>query len=302
MKKNNILVSTVILAIAIAFAYCTKGEPYQYKETASFTYSSAGSLYITSDVTVKPKDSLYFQFTATASSPMSKILLRKNATITDTITLQAASSTSYLKKAQADSVAGIYTYSATAYDAAGVVMGVSNLVVTVSPDFAYYTNRTLFVPDSTAKTNLTYFGASTGLTYSYSAIGGKSAEVDFGYFYDSSLTTATTTKHSLYALNANPVSIYDVNSWTKNATVFKKLPTTVNFTTQLTSGAAIKTICASNLASGATSKISGLATGTANLIGFKTAAGKYGVVLVNLISANSPNASTYINIEVKIAN
>lgn len=301
MKKNNILVSSAILAIAMVFAYCTKGEPYQYKETASFSYTGSGGFYVTTDLSVKPKDSLYFQFNANSSSPMARILLRRNATVTDTLTPQG-NSFSFLKKTRADSVAGIYTYSATAYNAANVIMGVSNLVVTVNPDFTYYTNRTLFVPDSTAKTNNTYFGSTTGLTYSYAGIGGKSAQVDFGYFYDSSLTTAVTTKHSLYALTANPVTMYDVSSWTKNATIFKKLPSNVNFATQLTSGGAINAICAANLGSGTTNKISGLAVGTGNLIGFRTAAGKYGVVLVNLISANSPNASTYISIDVKVAN
>jgi hypothetical protein len=152
------------------------------------------------------------------------------------------------------------------------------------------------VPDSTLKTNQTYFSTTTGQTYSFTSGAANAALIDFGYFYD----TTTANKHTIYALTANPVNIYNVSAWANNATIFKKIASSTAYTT-LTSGGALKTFGLTNLASGTTSKVAALTSATGNnFIAFKTAAGKYGVILITYINGASPAADTYINIEVKV--
>jgi len=293
MKRfNNIILACLLLTIVGILGRCTKSNAWQ--PSVSFSFTSAGDKFITTDVTLNPKDSVNFQYTATASSGITKIIIKKGLTVTDTIFVPAASATSYTgtKKAVMDSVPGVYAWTFSAYDAGGVIMGSKSLVVTITADYIYYTNKVLYVPDTTAKTNKTYFASATGNTYSYSGIGSDAGAVDFGFFYD----TTTANKHTIYALSANPISFYDLSSWTKNATIFKKV-TTVSMAS-LSSTGALKTAGLANLGSGTASKITALAQG--NVILFKTAAGKYGAISISYINAPSPAATTFMAFDVKI--
>jgi len=220
--------------------------------------------------------------------------------VKDTLTTSTKNAFSSVKKFVADSIAGTYTYRVVAKDASGVYVGSGgDLVVTVSADFNYISYRFLYVPDSTAKTNKCYFATATGKTYSYTDGAANSASIDFGYFYDTTGTAANAPLgHTIYALNASTFAPYDLSSWTKNATVFKKA-TTPTFA-NLTSAGALKSAAVTNLTSGTTSKINGLASG--NLVFFKTAAGKAGCAQINFVSGSNASSSTYINIDVRIQN
>jgi hypothetical protein len=164
----------------------------------------------------------------------------------------------------------------------------------------------LSVPDTVAKTNKTYYSTSDGKTYSYLEGGTNSAKIDFGYYFD----TTSGQGHTIYALNsAQPqLSFYDIGTWTKNATVFKKMPVSgtgaVNFN-NLTSSGAINTLIRNNMTSGTTSKVSGLALtnsgSTSNsIIGFRTADNKFGAIQVKFIRGNSPAKETAIELDVRV--
>jgi hypothetical protein len=57
----------------------------------------------------------------------------------------------------------------------------------------------------------------------------------------------------------------------------------------------------SNLSSGASTKVSAITTaGGNNVIGFRTASGKLGAILVRFISADSPAKGTAIEVDVKV--
>lgn len=296
MKNNLIKICIVIITIA-GFASCKKDdaglEPYDLQ----VSFNNSGAKYVTGDITVAPKDSVFFDFTISTSKKMKYVSIQKNGTdiSKDTLTGSVRTTFSAIKKYAADSIAGTYTFRILAKDSAGVFLGDKNIVVTVTPDFIYYTAKTLYVPDSTAKTNPCYFSSSNGLTYSYTSAGStNSASIDFGYFYDT--TTTGTPKHTIYALNASTFVPYDLTTWTKNATIFKRVAS--GNLSSYTSGGEIKKQCIANLASGATSKITTVVAN--NVIFFKTAGGVYGAIFVAYINGNDASKSTYLNFEVKV--
>jgi len=112
------------------------------------------------------------------------------------------------------------------------------------------------VPDSVAKSNKSFFVSTSGDVLSYVQGAANSAQIDFGYFYDT--TTVGAPKHTIYALGANKFAPHDLSTWTKNATVFKKASSPAF--SALTSGGSLRAAGISNLTTGATT--------TANVIGF----------------------------------
>ena len=79
------------------------------------------------------------------------------------------------------------------------------------------------------------------------------------------------------------------------------MPSSVNFVTGLTSGGAIQTLIGGNMTSGTSSKVTLLSTsGGSNVVGFKTAAGKFGAVLIRYVNGDSPNKETQIEVDVKV--
>jgi hypothetical protein len=301
MKNNKLII--VCVAAVIIFTSCLKKIDIPQSNTATVTFASSGANFVTTDITVNPKDSIFFNFSVESSSKdMRYVGIQKNPAdliafiAKDTLNAGNKNLFSATKRFAADSAAGVYKYRVLALDSAGIYIGSKEVTVTVTADFNFYSFRTLYVPDTTAKTNQTYFATTTGQTYSYSTVGTNSGLIDFGYFYD----TASAKKHTIYALNITPVpsqfSFYDISTWTKNATIFKKVttPTFASFT----SSGSLRTAGLANLSSGTSSSIPALAAN--NIILFKTAAGKYGAIQVNYINTDGPAATTYMNIDVKV--
>lgn len=291
--------------LSISLNSCKKDDAGLPPYDVQVTLNNGGTKYVADDKIVAAKDSLLFDYVITTSKNMKYVSFQKNGTdlFRDTLTGSIRNTYSSMKRLVADSAIGVYTFRILAKDSAGVFLGDKTVTVTVTADFTYYIAKTLSVPDSTTKTNPCYFSTSTGQIFSYTNAAANSALIDFGYFYD----TTTANKHTIYALNVNPVSFYDVTAFTKNATIFKKLPTSVSFTA-IASGSQIKSIINTNFTTGTASKITALSaaagsvtTAANNVFGFKTASGKMGIVLIAFISADSPNATTFANIEVKIA-
>ncbi len=288
-----------ILMTGLVLTSCEKKVPaIQESFSVNVEYKNSGSKYLTGDIELNPKDSVFFDFTITANEDMAVVEIQRNNAKIDTFNVPAGSKRSFsnFKKYRSDSIPGDYTYRILARNAAGVFLGDGDkkIKVTIKSDFNFWSYRFLYVPDSVAKTNKTYYAATTGATYSYSEGAANSAAIDFGFFYDT--TTIGAPKHTIYALNASTFTPYDLSTWTKNATIFKKVasPTLPN----LTSGSAIRAAGIANLGSGTTSKITQLAGG--NYILFKTAAGKYGIIQISFIDGATAEKTTNINIDVKI--
>lgn len=309
MKKQPIIYCITALLLAVFATSCVKVEPKFDSNNLTVTFENAGANYVTADKTVNGKDSLDFSYSGTATKPITYVTLTKNDTEIGRDSIKTGDRTSFtklVKKMVADTIPGNYVYRVVARDKDNIYIGSSNnIVVTVKPDMAYITNNRLYVPDTTAMTNKTYFNAATQTSYSYSNItaGNNSNLIDFGYFWDPTIASGTTPKgHTIYNLNLSPVpsaiTMYNTSTFTKNATQFKVIttPTWAN----LNSGGILKAQGAAAFKTASANSVSGLAAGSVVL--FKTAAGKYGALYVSYLNGGGTNASTYINFDVKIAN
>jgi hypothetical protein len=306
MKKYINILSVATAAICL-FCSCEKKIESIDTYSVNVEYKSSGSKYLVGDVTLNPKDSIYFDFTITADEDISYVELQKNGARVDTFWLPASNKRSFskVKGYIADSIAGDYNYRVVGRTNVNRFLGDGgkSIKVTIRPDFIFWSYRLLKVPDTVAKVNKCYYAVTTGNTYNYSEGAANSAQIDFGYYCDTTgIGTAVITddlKHTFYALNAPQPQIgyYDISTWTKNATVFKVI-TGVNFVTALTSGGAINTLIKNNMTSGTANKVNKLDAGS--VVGFKTAAGKYGAIQLRYANQNSPAKETEIQVDVKI--
>lgn len=300
MKKYLIL----FLGAAFMIAGCEKKvEPIDAYDV-TVEYKGTGAKFLTGDVTLNPNDSIYLDFTIASPEDMAYVEIQRNGVKVDTFRLNNAGNKkvfSAIKGYKVDSSAGDYTYRVLARNDRATFMGDGGKIfkVTVVPDFYFWSYRIMQVPDTTNKTNQAFYSVADGKTYSYTTGAANSAAIDFGYYFDISGSNA----HCFYALNsAQPqLSFYDFTSWTKNATLLKKMPNTINFVTNLRSSGAINTLIKGNMTSGTSSKVTAVTTSAgSNVIGFKTASGKYGAILVRYTSQNSAAKETAIEIDVKV--
>ena len=80
--------------------------------------------------------------------------------------------------------------------------------------------------------------------------------------------------------------------------MLKKL--SINFN-NINSSGAINTLVKNNMATSTSSKVTLLSTsGGSNVVGFKTAAGKYGAVSIRYVEGDSPAKTTYMIVDVKV--
>lgn len=303
---------TTLVAVTIVLAACEKKVQPVDTFLVTVDYKASGAKYAIGDVTLNPKDSIYFDFTISSPDDMAYVEIQKNGVKIDTFQLNNLANKktfSFVKGYRVDSIPGDYTYRVLARDSRAIFMGDGgkSIKVTVTPDFYFWTYRILQVPDTTNKVNKCYYSTIDGKTYSYTDGGANSAKIDFGYYWDTTgrATSVTTDdlKHCFYALNSPQpqLAFYDISSWTKNATLLKKMPSSVNFVSQLTSGSAIQALIGGNMTTGTSSKVTLLSTTAgSNVIGFKTVAGKFGAVSIRFVNGDSPNKETSIEVDVKV--
>jgi hypothetical protein len=317
MKK---ILSGAVIAMVVLSA-CQKKVDAVDGSNATVTLTNAGANYVTENITVNPKDSIFFSFNISSGKDMKYVSIQKNPTnqisflVRDTLTSANKNSYTAVKKFAADSINGDWVYRISAHDQGGNYIGHKDVIVSVKSDFTFWSYRFLQVPDSTAKTNKCYFATSNGKSYSYSDGAGISNLIDFGFFYDTTKVlagTPATLKPKGYTIYTLPNTItpflpYDISTWTKNATLLKVSGLT-NLST-ITSAGAIRTACIPALNSGTVTRYSQLdksATAsdlTATVFLFKTVTGKYGLMAVNFTNSNATTPSSpdsYINIDVKI--
>jgi hypothetical protein len=129
--------------------------------------------------------------------------------------------------------------------------------------------------------------ASTNCTvYKVADARSNSANVDFLYFYGASNNATLAAPNDAAAMS---ISTFDLANWgTRNATMLKKLSGSFDF-----SGATAASIQTA-YGTGGDSKVNNLAVG--DMVGFVTAAGKYGVAKVKSVSGG---ASGTITLDVK---
>lgn len=302
------------LLAALGLVACKKNtDPVDSNKATVELRNDGSKKYITEDVTVNPKDSIYFDFTISSPVDMAFVSIQKNPVNQTAFlvrdTLSAAQKNSYAaKKAfRADSANGPYVYRIAAHTSNGTYIGHRDVVVTVSTDFNFYTNRILFAPDTVEKKNKCYYSTRDGKIYNYTEGAAVSGTIDFGYFYDTTTVIVSGQRvplgHTIYALTASTFAPYDLTTWTKNATVFKKLTSgTPNptFANVLSNGTLV-TAGIQQLSSGTTNKVTGLSTSSPhNTVYFKTAAGKIGMISLLWVNGNTAEKTTNVKIDVKV--
>lgn len=311
------------LLLCFAWTGCAKKVDAIDDYGVTVTLKNSGAKYVTGDLTIKPKDSLFFDFTITSSKgDMAVIEIQKNAAKIDTFQVSGTDKRTFsgFKKYQADSIAGNFSYRIVAKDKNGVFLGDGKKVVNVfiQPDFNFFSSRLLYVPDSIAKTNKCYYATTTGYTYSYNDGPTHSEVIDFGFFYDTTTTKDASKnpapKFTFYALSASAFAPYDLTAWTKNATTFRTPGVTF---ASLTSAGAIRSAWNTGKdPAGPTATPTGPAASpyryrtsdrtslpsnlTGGMIMFKTAAGKYGAISVNFLVDSMGRKDSYINLDVKV--
>jgi hypothetical protein len=332
--RKYITLFGIIAALAVMLSACKKTTSSVDANVATITFANAGPKFVTDDITVNPKDSIQFQYTVTSPTPMSTVALAKNQPSSNTAEIDAFKDSvktgdmttfTVTHKMIADSIPGIYNYNVIARDAKGIYLGSSKVIkVTVLPDFYYYTNLRMFVPDTTAQINPCYYSSSANTSYSYTSSGAaNSASIDYGFFFNTDSVYTTKGKPatgvvgpSIYALNLTPipsqVAFNDISTWTKNATILK-VGTSPTFAS-LTSGGAIKQGGITNLKTGATNRVPVVTTtgtgatrvdtytplASGNVIWFKTVDGRYGAMAITYLSLAGASKRSYMNFEVKI--
>jgi hypothetical protein len=304
MKK---LIYILLIAI-VFFTSCEKTTTPVDGSNATITLNNNGAKFVTDNITVNAKDSIFFGYTITSNIDMRYVSIQKNPVnqtafvLRDTLVDANKNSYTAIKKLVADSINGPVVYRIVAHDKVGNYIGHKDIIVTVATDFNFYTYRFLKVPDTTGLVNTCYLGARNGNVYNYSNGAANSSNIDLGIYYDTTgRASAIATDDSLfvvYALNmAQPqISFYDVSTWTKNATIMKRA-TSPTFAS-LTSAGALRTAAVTNLSSGARNRAVAVTTGS--LIFFKTIDGKAGCLNVNFVNGATPASSTYMNVDVKI--
>jgi hypothetical protein len=116
MKKNIILVCVSAMLISMLTS-CLKNVAIPNSNTTTITFASSGPKFVTTDLTVNPKDSIQFNYTVTCPTPMKFVTLEKNGTIVAKDTMKTASQLlhfSAIKKLIADSAAGPFIYKVAA--------------------------------------------------------------------------------------------------------------------------------------------------------------------------------------------
>jgi hypothetical protein len=291
---------STLAAVAVIVIGCEKTVAPIDSYGVTVDYKGGNAKNITGNISLNPKDSIILDFTISSSSEeMAVVEIQKNGAKIDTFNVSGANKMTFsgVKRYQSDSIAGDYTYRVFARNKKGIYIGDGgkSIKVSINPDFIYWSYKNLAVPDSVAKSNKSFFVSTSGDVLNYVQGAANSAQIDFGYFFDT--TTVGAPKHTIYALGANKFAPHDLSTWTKNATVFKKVNTPA-FST-LTSGSAIAAAGVLNLKTGATTTANALASG--NLVYFRTAAGKYGCIQINFINDfGAMQSQSYINIDVKV--
>ncbi|GEM_PF-234313 len=354
MKLNYILASAILIG-ALGIAGCKKGDLGEPKYLAAgvphvpnvlnmfkvkLTVNKSEPYAIGADgvINIGPKDSAIIDYTIESpDADMYQVALYKTGgglptqriPVTEGMNRRVYSGR-FKFYAQDLGSGSTTSYRIWANDANGVYLGDGGLkfTINVSSDMKYFTNKRLFLPDSSSGKENCYASLSTGELYSYTTGAVHSAAIDLGLFSkfertgtfqvidingDGKLDTvyALTRYNYLYSLAANPLPFtgYDISSWAKRGTLFSKQVTGGSITDivkKFSTAAKIETEAKKqtiNLtmvpASADAAKALPLAAG--QYIYFKTPEGKYGVILIQAI-AGDYRFNTYLQLVWRIQN
>jgi hypothetical protein len=256
-----------------------------------------GSGYISSNVSVQEATSLLFGISATAGDgKLTRCFVQRTSqgkakTAKDTTI--SVTSFNYDLHAFALASVGTETWTFTIYDSNGGSAATSLTITTTLPNPSGPINTySTKIMGAQISSSGNFFASSNGTVYLLADAKTNSALIDWAYFYDAinqGTLAAPTDTAAIAAYNngANGIPNWSV----RNATLFK-LVTVPYFWTDIVNDSII---VIENKSGVTLSKINNLSVG--NLIAFKTAAGKEGMIRVDALT---PDVTGTITIDVKV--
>jgi len=324
MKIKNIQKLLLTAAGMVLLSSCAKKSEniFNMFDDVTVTFNNRSPLAVTDYKLVNDGDSVYVDYTInSAAEDMYSVTVERSAGAQSGIertTVQIADNAK--RRSYSDVLKlkmnrdGKTSYRIYAANQKGTYIGdgYKKVVIEVNPSHMVYSSRNIYLPDSTAKVQPSFFSLSDATTYSYTNGQANAAKIDFGIWRRPNPNTnaqdVTTNPfvYNLYAISAptNPFPVYDISGWTPKRTTRFSAPQTSQTNTFLytaVSGSTIEALARArnpNLAViTATSFATGLSPGASFY--FLTPEGKYGIVLVNNISFDL-DRRPFVNVSIKI--
>ncbi|MBB5437762.1 hypothetical protein HDC92_001436 [Pedobacter sp. AK017] len=188
--------------------------------------------------------------------------------------------------------------------------GYKKVVVEGNPSYKVYANRIIYLPDTVAKVQPSFFSLNDGTSFSYNNGSTNAAKIDFGIYRRMYTNSSGGIEYAINLYSPStpviPLTVYDLSSWNPKRTTKFSAPVTSQatpFVNSAVSGSTIEALAKArtinlNATVGATAA-AGLAAGSA--VFFLTPEGKYGMMVINSVTSDYEKRPL-INVSVKIQN
>jgi len=323
MKNIKLQYIVACMGVLISLSACKKEREniFNMFKDVEVTYHNNSPYSLTDYKEVNVNDSIYIDFTITSKNKsMHQVCVWEAGAATPFLRLTPSDaqrkSYSNVVKLKMNSKVGLTSYRVWALDSAGVYIGdgYKTLSVFVNPDYKYWSNRYMQVPDTLEKAAKCYISLRTGQLYSYEEAKQQPELIDAAIFYDENANVLTNPADTLggftiYSLDAspNPLALYDISAWTKRSVQFSSLKTNQanTFRNTIRTGALLKSNAGSSFPNKKvllTSVSSRAPVTSNNMVYFKTPEGKIGALFVNYVTGHSSKKGVIMNVDVKIEN
>lgn len=289
MKKVNVIILAVLVAALGLFTSCGEDvDPLGPKITLSGT----------NDRTISAGEELSLSFVVTAGDAnLTDVVIKKDGGIV----YKASDSTGVVDKTTMSidfdyvlTSVGTYVFEIIASDK-GNLTETTTVNVTVESPIAEYTAKLLYAPLANGTTACA-LATSTGATYTQAQAKENAAIVDILYFYGGTSLASFGCPADALSTAYTDLATWSVKNLTKFATSsvnFTELATPESLQTAYDNG----TLATDGTGTDASARIYDL--GANDVVAFKTAAGKYGVLKVVKVQGTYNNGD-YIEINVKV--
>ncbi|RYF10988.1 MAG: hypothetical protein EOO42_21915 [Flavobacteriales bacterium] len=320
MKTKNIHKLFLVALSVLMLASCKKESEniFTMFTDVTVTYNNSDPRCVTDYKLVNDKDEVWIDFTInSASEDMYSYTIEKSSgtqtpertiiTINDPTKRRSFSDIIKLTMTRD----GKTTYRIYALNQKGIFIGDGKKSVTieVNPSYMVYANRNIYLPDTLGKSLPSFFSLKDASGYNYNNGASNSANIDFGVYRKlatNSTPTAIAYTYNLYSpsVAVNPLTVYDISSWTPKRTTKFSAPITGQATAFLTgavSGSTVEALARArtiNLdATAGTTLANGLFAGSA--VFFLTPEGKYGMMYINVVALDY-DKKPFINVSIKV--
>lgn len=311
--KRNLKFIGLVFAVVLIFTACKKETTniFNMFSDLTVTYTANSPYAVTDYKDVNVGDSVYLEYTI--ESPKTDMyaacIFETSSAIPTKIALNDNQRNKYtgIVKLKMDTRVGKISYRIWALDKAGIYLGdgYKTITLNVLPDYKYWSQRELFIPDSVGKASSSFISLTDGQLFNYNNGKDNTSKIDLGLYrtVGTGATSANGYLYNVYALDASPMPFgaYDFTTWTNKRATLVAAPKTAQSSAWLAlrTGAQIGTAGKS-----AKPTLKAITTGliSGSLFYFLTPEGKYGAFYVNSVASNNSARGIFLNVDVKIQN